>query len=144
MTHSISILYLLITAILWSTGGLLIQYIDAHPFAIAGGRSIIAGLLLWAFLKKPRFTFSKTQLAGAVFYALTVILFVLANKLTSAANAILLQYTGPIHVAIFSWIFLKEKVKTIDWIAIIAVFAGMCLFFMDDLSLIVTYRSQIL
>lgn len=134
MTHSISILYLLITAILWSTGGLLIQSIDAHPFAIAGGRSIIAGLLLWAFLKKPRFTFSKAQLAGALFYALTVILFVLANKLTSAANAILLQYTGPIHVAIFSWMFLKEKVTTIDWIAIIAVFAGMCLFFIDDLS----------
>jgi drug/metabolite transporter (DMT)-like permease len=65
---------------------------------------------------------------------LTVILFVLANKLTSAANAILLQYTGPIHVAIFSWMFLKEKVTTIDWIAIIAVFAGMCLFFIDDLS----------
>ena len=134
MTHSISILYLLITAILWSTGGLLIQSIDAHPFAIAGGRSIIAGFLLWAFLKKPRFTFSKAQLAGALFYALTVILFVLANKLTSAANAILLQYTGPIHVAIFSWMFLKEKVTTIDWMSIISVFAGMCLFFMDDLS----------
>ena len=98
MTHSISILYLLITAILWSTGGLLIQSIDAHPFAIAGGRSIVAGLLLWVFLRKPRFTFSKTQLAGALFYALTVILFVLANKLTSAANAIFLQYTGPIYV----------------------------------------------
>jgi drug/metabolite transporter (DMT)-like permease len=60
-------------------------------------------------------------LAGALFYALTVILFVLANKLTSAANAILLQYTGPIYVAIFSWMFLKEKVTKIDWIAIIAV-----------------------
>jgi drug/metabolite transporter (DMT)-like permease len=134
LTHRISILYLLITAILWSTGGLLIQSIDAHPFAIAGGRSIVAGLLLWAFLRKPHFTFSKTQLAGALFYALTVILFVLANKLTSAANAILLQYTGPIYVAIFSWMFLKEKVTKIDWIAIIAVIIGMCLFFIDELS----------
>jgi drug/metabolite transporter (DMT)-like permease len=134
LTHSISILYLLLTAILWSTGGLLIQSIDAHPFAIASGRSIIAGLILWLFLRKPRFTFSKTQLAGAIFYALTVMLFVLANKLTSAANAILLQYTGPIYVAIFSWMFLKEKVTNIDWFSIIAVFIGMCLFFMDDLS----------
>jgi drug/metabolite transporter (DMT)-like permease len=73
-------------------------------------------------------------LAGALFYALTVILFVLANKLTSAANAILLQYTGPIYVAIFSWMFLKEKVTKIDWIAIIAVIIGMCLFFIDELS----------
>lgn len=134
MTHGISILYLLITAILWSTGGLLIQSIDAHPFAIAGGRSMIAGVLLWVYLRKPRFTFSKAQLAGALFYALTVILFVLANKLTSAANAILLQYTGPIHVALFSWMFLKEKVTKIDWLAIIAVIVGMCLFFMDDIS----------
>lgn len=134
MTHGISILYLLITAILWSTGGLLIQSIDAHPFAIAGGRSMIAGVLLWVYLRKPRFTFSKAQLAGALFYALTVILFVLANKLTSAANAILLQYTGPIHVALFSWMFLKEKVTKIDWLAIIAVIIGMCLFFMDDIS----------
>lgn len=134
MTHGISILYLLITAILWSTGGLLIQSIDAHPFAIAGGRSMIAGVLLWVYLRKPRFTFSKAQLAGALFYALTVILFVLANKLTSAANAILLQYTGPIHVALFSWMFLKEKVTKIDWLAIIAVIVGMSLFFMDDIS----------
>lgn len=134
MTHGISILYLLITAILWSTGGLLIQSIDAHPFAIAGGRSMIAGVLLWVYLRKPRFTFSKAQLAGALFYALTVILFVLANKLTSAANAILLQYTGPIHVALFSWMFLKEKVTKIDWLTIIAVIIGMSLFFMDDIS----------
>jgi len=134
VTHGISILYLLITAILWSTGGLLIQSIDAHPFAIAGGRSMIAGVLLWVYLRKPRFTFSKAQLAGALFYALTVILFVLANKLTSAANAILLQYTGPIHVALFSWMFLKEKVTKIDWLTIIAVIIGMSLFFMDDIS----------
>jgi len=134
VTHGISILYLLITAILWSTGGLLIQSIDAHPFAIAGSRSMIAGVLLWVYLRKPRFTFSKAQLAGALFYALTVILFVLANKLTSAANAILLQYTGPIHVALFSWMFLKEKVTKIDWLTIIAVIIGMSLFFMDDIS----------
>jgi drug/metabolite transporter (DMT)-like permease len=120
--------------VLWSTGGLLIQSINAHPFAIAGARSIIAGLLLWAFLKKPAFTLSKAQIAGAIFYALTVILFVLANKLTSAANAILLQYTGPIWVALFSRMFLKESVTKLDWATILVVIAGMSLFFMDDLS----------
>ena len=82
VTHRISILYLFITALLWSTGGLLIKSIEAHPFAIAGGRSIIAGFVLWAFLRKPRFTFSIAQMIGALMYALTVILFVLANKLT--------------------------------------------------------------
>ena len=135
MTHRQSILYLLLTALLWSTGGLLIKSIDAHPFAIAGGRSIIAGVVLWVYLRKPNFTFSIAQLSGAFMYALTVILFVLANKMTSSANAILLQYTGPIWVALFSGVILKERVQTIDWLAIIMVIIGMSLFFMDELTI---------
>jgi drug/metabolite transporter (DMT)-like permease len=71
---------------------------------------------------------------GAVAYALTVILFVIANKLTTAANAILLLYTGPIYVALFSFWFLKEKITTIDWITILTVIGGMALFFMEKLS----------
>lgn len=134
-SHQKSIIYLLITAVLWSTGGLLIQSIDAHPFAIAGGRSIIAGIVIWIFLKRPNITFSIPQIIGAVMYALTVILFVLANKMTSAANAILLQYTGPIWVAMFSGLFLKEKVTTMDWLSVLAVVGGMSLFFMDELSI---------
>jgi drug/metabolite transporter (DMT)-like permease len=135
MTHRQSIIYLLLTALLWSTGGLLIKSIDAHPFAIAGGRSIIAGVVLWVYLRKPNFTFSIAQLSGAFMYALTVILFVLANKMTSSANAILLQYTGPIWVALFSGVILKERVQTIDWLAIIMVIIGMSLFFMDELTI---------
>lgn len=135
MTHRQSILYLLLTALLWSTGGLLIKSIDAHPFAIAGGRSIIAGIVLWVYLRKPNFTYSIAQLSGAFMYALTVILFVLANKMTSSANAILLQYTGPIWVALFSGVILKERVQTIDWLAVITVIMGMSLFFMDELTI---------
>jgi len=135
MTHRQSIIYLLLTALLWSTGGLLIKSIDAHPFAIAGGRSIIAGIVLWVYLRKPNFTYSIAQLSGAFMYALTVILFVLANKMTSSANAILLQYTGPIWVALFSGVILKERVQTIDWLAIITVIIGMSLFFMDELTI---------
>ena len=135
MTHRQSIIYLLLTALLWSTGGLLIKSIDAHPFAIAGGRSIIAGIVLWVYLRKPNFTYSIAQLSGAFMYALTVILFVLANKMTSSANAILLQYTGPIWVALFSGVILKERVQTIDWLAIIMVIIGMSLFFMDELTI---------
>lgn len=135
MTHRQSILYLLLTALLWSTGGLLIKSIDAHPFAIAGGRSIIAGIVLWVYLRKPNFTYSIAQLSGAFMYALTVILFVLANKMTSSANAILLQYTGPIWVALFSGVILKERVQTIDWLAVITVIMGMSLFFIDELTI---------
>lgn len=58
-------------------------------------------------------------------YAVTVLLFVIANKLTTAANAILLQYTAPIYVALFSFAILKEKVTAVDWVTIAAVVGGM-------------------
>jgi len=63
-----------------------------------------------------------------------VILFVLANKLTTAANAILLQYTSPIYVALFGAWFLGERATRLDWITIFVVIGGMVLFFLDDLT----------
>lgn len=74
------------------------------------------------------------QILGAVFYAATVISFVAANKLTTAANAILLQYTAPIYILIFGAWFLNEKATMVDWISVFFTFAGMILFFLDDLS----------
>ena len=133
-SKSKAIILLICTAILWSKGGFLIKFINWHPVAIAGGRSIIAALIMWAYVKKPKFTWSNIQIMGAVVYALTVILFVIANKLTTAANSILLQYTGPIYVALFSYWFLKEKITAIDWITILTVILGMTLFFIEKLS----------
>lgn len=133
-SNSKAIILLICTAILWSQGGFLIKLIHWHPIAIAGGRSIIAALIMWAYIKKPKFTWSNIQIMGAVAYALTVILFVIANKLTTAANTILLQYTGPIYVALFSYWFLKEKITAIDWITILVVIIGMTLFFIEKLS----------
>lgn len=133
-SKSKAIILLICTAILWSKGGFLIKFINWHPVAIAGGRSVIAALIMWAYVKKPKFTWSNIQIMGAVAYALTVILFVIANKLTTAANSILLQYTGPIYVALFSYWFLKEKITAIDWITILTVILGMTLFFIEKLS----------
>lgn len=133
-SKSKAIILLICTAILWSKGGFLIKYIQWHPVAIAGGRSILAALIMWAYVKKPKFTWSSIQIMGAIAYALTVILFVIANKLTTAANSILLLYTGPIYVALLSFWFLKEKITTIDWITILTVIGGMALFFMEKLS----------
>jgi drug/metabolite transporter (DMT)-like permease len=133
-SKSKAIILLICTAILWSKGGFLIKFIHWHPVAIAGVRSIIAALIMWAYVKKPKFTWSNMQIMGAVAYALTVILFVIANKLTTAANTILLLYTGPIYVALFSYWFLKEKITSIDWITIVTVILGMTLFFMEKLN----------
>jgi drug/metabolite transporter (DMT)-like permease len=120
-------------ALCWSLGGLLIKSVPWPPLAVAGGRGFIAAAFLAAFAPRFRFTWSAAQLGGAVAYAATTVLFVTANKLTTAANAILLQYTAPVWIALFGAWFLGERATRADWITIAAVFAGMGLFFCDDL-----------
>lgn len=134
LKRKFSILLLLITAILWSSSGLLIKSINAHPLAIAGIRSAISAIIMFLYIKRPRFTWSFPQLAAAFLYSLTVITFVVANKYTTSANAILIQYTAPIYVAFFGAWLLKEKPKPIDWVTIAFVLGGMVLFFMGDLD----------
>ena len=126
--------FLIVTAILWSSAGLLIKMISWNPIAIAGMRSAIATLVLLVFLRRPHLTWSSAQIGGAVAFAATVILFVLANKLTTAANAILLQYTSPIFVALLGAWFLGERATRLDWTTIFVVIGGMTLFFLDDLT----------
>jgi len=126
--------YLVISALLWSLGGVFAKLIDWNPIAIAGMRSAITAILVWAVVKKPKFNWSKAQVLGALLYATTVITYIVANKMTTAANAILLQYTAPIYVALFGMFFVKERTTKVDWITIAAVFAGMILFFIGDLD----------
>jgi len=125
---------LLAGATLWSLGGLLVKQIDWNPVAIAGMRSAIAALIIMPFVRRARITWSPAQLGGAVAYAGTVTLFVVANKLTTAANTILLQYTAPIYVALFSAWFLREKASPLDWITTVVVLGGISLFFLDELT----------
>lgn len=132
--HTSAILAMAGCALLWSTAGILIKMVEWPPLAIAGTRSLIGGLIILLYLKKPKITFSFAQMAAAVSYAATMILFVTANKLTTSANAILLQYTCPVYVAILGALILKERVSPLDWAVIVVVIAGMVLFFLDELS----------
>lgn len=129
-----AVLFLVLCAAMWSLGGLLIKMVTWNPVAIAGSRSAIAALAMLAIIRRPRFNWSFAQIGGAVAYAVTVILFVTANKLTTAANAILLQYTAPIYVALFGAWFLGERASWLDWATLAAVLGGMVLFFLDKLS----------
>lgn len=129
-----SILAALFASTLWSTGGIFVKLIDWNPVALAGVRSLLAAMVLVAYSKKPTITKSKPQILGAISYAATVLSFVIANKLTTSANAILLQYTSPIFVAILGFFILKEKVKWYDLLAILFVFLGMGLFFVNELD----------
>jgi len=130
-----AILYLVLSALLLSLNGLFIKIIEWNPQAIAGTRSAVAAATMMLVMRRRlRFNFSAPQLGGALAYALTVISFVIAVKMTTAANAILLQYTAPVYTAILGIWFLKEKVTRLDWGIIALVMGGMALFFLDELS----------
>jgi drug/metabolite transporter (DMT)-like permease len=128
------VLLLLAAAILWSLGGVLIKSIDWTPLAIAGSRSLIAIVVIGLVMPGVGRKISWRILPGALAYAGTVILFVIATKLTSAANAIFLQYTAPIYIAIISPWVLHERTKPLDWLLILVALCGVALFFVDQLS----------
>ncbi|MDR7868581.1 MAG: EamA family transporter [Sporomusaceae bacterium] len=132
--HFRALILLVITAVLWSSGGLLIKSVDWHPLAISGARSLIAAIVIRLAFRGQPLNISKVQVLGALGYVATVMMFVSATKLTTAANAIVLQYTAPIWVALFGAWFLKEKTTALDWLTIGLVFGGMILFFQDQME----------
>ena len=129
-----AILFLLLSAFLWSTGGLFIKLVSWNAVAIAGVRGFISMGVLLAYVRRPKFTWSIPQIGGAVIFALTVTLFVAATKLTTAANAILIQFTAPVYVAFLSAWFLGERTRWFDWVMIVVVVGGIVLFFLDRLT----------
>jgi drug/metabolite transporter (DMT)-like permease len=133
--HSRALVLLTLAALCWSLGGLLIKRIDWPPLAVAGGRGIIAALFLIATNRGLRFHFSRDQILGAIGYAACTVTFCVATKLTTAANAILLQYTAPVWIALFGAWFLGERATRADWLTIVVVLGGMGLFFADSLEL---------
>ncbi|MDD3179057.1 MAG: DMT family transporter [Opitutaceae bacterium] len=132
--HTKAVGQLLLAALCWSLGGLLIKWVEWPPLAVAGGRGFIAAAFLVITHRRLRFTWSPIQLGAAAAYAACTISFVAATKLTTAANAILLQYTAPVWVALLGAWFLREHATRADWFAIAATFAGMALFFADGLQ----------
>lgn len=133
--HTRAVGQLVAAALLWSFAGVLIKGIPWPPLAVAGGRGLIAALFLFATSRGLRFTWSRTQVGAALAYVGCTVLFVVANRMTTAANAILLQYTAPVWVALLGSWFLGERPTRADWWAIIAAFLGMGLFFADELRL---------
>jgi len=135
--HSRAVIQLVATSLCWSLAGVLIKYVATTwpGLAVAGGRGIIAALFLLATNRGLRFDFSRDQLIGAAGYAACTLTFCIATTLTSAANAILLQYTAPVWVALFGAWFLGERATRADWVTIVVALAGMTLFFKDSLRL---------
>lgn len=132
--HSHAVLFLAGAALLWSLGGLLIKSIAWHPLAIAAARSAIAAATMLLLMPRPQRRFTRVQWGAAVCYVGTVALFVSATKLTTAANAIFLQYTAPVYVALLGAWLLHERPSRTDVGLLGLALAGVGLFFLDQIS----------
>ena len=127
-------LYILLTALLWSTGGLLIKYIPGNAVAINGARSLIAVVFFWLYKRSIKIRVNRYVISAAVCLVMTNLLYVMANKLTTAANAIVLQYMAPIFVLIWDCIYRKKAPKKQQCGIVLMALAGMVLFFFDQLD----------
>jgi drug/metabolite transporter (DMT)-like permease len=127
-------LLILLAAVLWSTAGAAIKRCALDGWQIAAGRSLVAGLFLFLVFRESRRRPTRRALLVAVAYAFTVVLFVLATKLTTAANAIFIQDTAPLWVLVLSPWLLREIPTRGELLSIPIYALGLGLFFLDDLS----------
>ncbi len=139
----LGVVLVIAAAVLWSGGGIGVKSIDLPPLAIAGYRALFAipVMALDAVLRARR---NRARLAplfrrwrvwgAALSYALMVVTFVISAKIGSPSNAILIQYSGPIYVAIFAWPILHEKLRFADGFAIVGCLLGLAIFFGGKLA----------
>jgi len=137
--HKKGLIYISLAALLWSSGGLFIKILTLDAFQISFYRSAIAAIAIIviskANKKKLNFEFDIISVLCSLCYALVLIMFVVAAKLTKVANAIFLQFTAPIYLLILEPIFLKTKFEKKNLIALVFCFTGMVLFFFGKLEL---------
>lgn len=133
MEHKKAILLTCGTALLWSLAGLNIKMIPWTPFAIAGGRSAVASLLLFPLIWRSNCKkIDGAVVGGALCYAAFNYCFSFSTKYATSAIAIMMQYTAPLYVAVLAWLFLKERITKADIISMAFVLGGMLLFFTDS------------
>ena len=134
--EQIGILEMIFCAVLWSIAGIFIKLLPWHGFAVAGLRSLIAGLTIAAYmaLKRYHLTVNRETLTAGILSGCVYLCFSMANKLTTAANAIVLQFTAPVFILIFSALFLRQKIRKGDLAVVLVVLGGITLFFLDQLG----------
>lgn len=131
-----AMLMMAVCAVMWSLGGIFIKLISWSPLLIAGSRSLIAAAVLglYMLITKTPVKFCRYSVGAGIGLSFSCIFFVMANKLTTAANAIVLQYAAPVFILLMTALIFKQKLKKKE-IAVVAVtMAGIVLFFLDQLS----------
>jgi len=125
-------LSLLAAALIFSVGGAAIKACALTSWQIAGFRSGIAAVAVWLILPDARRGYRRPVLLVSLAYAATVLLFALANKLTTSANTIFLQSTGPLYILLLAPLLLREKTLAYDWAVIGIIAVGMSFFFLGS------------
>lgn len=130
-------LFVFLAAVLYSIGGLCIKVIPWNGMSINSARNLVSIAVIGAYLAltRHRLRLNRFVALGAVSVCGTNTLFSLANKLTTAANTIVLQFTAPIFVMLLSSLFWKKKPKMVDILTCILVLAGVGCFFIDGLEM---------
>ena len=131
MSLASSRLLVLAAALLFSTGGAAIKATQLSAWQVAGFRSGIAAVALSLFLPSWRRAWSARSLAVGASYAATLILYVTANKLTTAANSIFLQATAPLYVLLLAPRFLGEPLRRGDPLLAAMLGLGLICFFVQ-------------
>ena len=118
----------------WSLGGLSIKFIPWNALSIIGLRALLAAVVFAIYRRSVKVQLTTGNVLAAICLSSTTIMYVFANQLTTAAAAILLQFTSPIFLLLFRFIFHKIRPKPSEAIAVAATVFGMLLFFADDLN----------
>jgi len=119
-------------AICWSIGGLCIKSIPWTAMSIIGIRALFGAVVFAIFRKSIKVKFSKGNVMAALFISATTVLFVFANQLTTAAAAVMLQFTSPIFILLIHFVFYKKKPRLSEAVAVLVTILGMFLFFAGD------------
>ena len=131
--HAPPLLFVLAAALLWSTGGLFIKWTTLGGLELSFCRSFFAAITVAIITRHEGFGLNRVTAFASVLYAVLLILFVLATKETTAANAIFLQYTAPVYLLVLEPLIYKEKFRSRDLITVLVCVGGMALFFVGQL-----------
>ena len=128
------VLLIVLASIAWSFAGVLSKWAPWGAYSLIGGRALVATLIYAAVRGGFKVRTSGATWLGALGVMTTSALFIVANKMTTAANAIVLQYAAPIVVILFCWVYFRQRPTKLDILAACITGAGVVLCFMGGLQ----------
>ena len=134
MTRGTAMLWIFIAGFFWSVGGLMVKISQDNPITLLGYRALLSLPVLLIFTPPQKLKMNKKVFLYAFFPTALAFTYVFSARLTTAANAIMLQYASPLYVVVLCYLLYKKKPGKEDIAVVIASMTGMILFFMDDYS----------